>query len=491
MLSVMTMAWRDAPATTLAPFAAVQAPEGLRHRLFDAYVQAAMRRRGKATGHHTPGQTIRWLTWLARRMKENGHTLFAVEQLQPGWLGGAGRQFGYFMATRLLGTFALALPFLLWDLPAQGKAHIASLSLMIGGFIGAADYFYSRREGGGRQRATWRFWTLFTVLTLGSVGWMSLMSEFIKTENSTLRADVIYLFMVGFSFCAPLDVRGLDVKPAASMSWSWRQALERALLGVVATTLAMAALVVTAVAVFFASKQGPGFKELGREIFTVPFFAGLAAGVGFVVAWWARRRPRWTAANVALALALLILGPQLGFAVAGRGDLSSSAVLLFEAVAGIGLGVFGGFAPTLIDPARGRHAGAWFWLRVPVLMLGFVSLLMMIPGLVWIYTDHARTAAEVTPGAVGTAVALGAGCGLVAFLRFGGFNGVQHFFLRWLLGRTGDFPPGPEAFFNYAAQIALLQKVGFGYRFIHALLLDHFAEMQPGLDSAQRPVAKE
>jgi len=473
MLSVMTMAWRDAPAETTAPFATAQPLEKRRRQLFDAYVQTALQRRGKIAGHYTPGQTTRWLTWLARRMKENGHTLFAVEQLQPGWLGSAGRQFGYFMATRLLGTLALALPFFLWSLPAQGKAHVAFLSLLSGGFIGVVDYFYSRREGSGQQRAMRRFWTLFLGLTIGFIGWMVVL-EFLAAESTTKQANVIYLFMVGFSFCAQLDVRGLDVKPAASMSWSWRKALERALLGVVATTLAMAVLIVAALITFSVAQPSPGGKGLMHELFTAPFFAGLATGVGLVVVWWIRRHPRWSAANAAFALTLLILG---GSAVASRGDFTSWAVLFFEAIVGVGLGVFGGFAPTLIDPARGRHAGAWFWLRVPVLMLGFVSLLMMIPGLIWIYTDHARTAAEVTPRALGAAVALGGGCGLVAFLRFGGFNGVQHFFLRWLLGRTGDFPPGAEGFFNHAAQIALLQKVGFGYRFIHALLLDHFADL--------------
>ncbi|HEX7632655.1 MAG TPA: DUF4062 domain-containing protein [Lacunisphaera sp.] len=78
MLSVMTMAWRNAPAETTAPFAATQTPEELRRRLFEAYVQAALRRRGKASGGYAPEQVINWLAWLARCMKAHGQTLFAV-----------------------------------------------------------------------------------------------------------------------------------------------------------------------------------------------------------------------------------------------------------------------------------------------------------------------------------------------------------------------------------------------------------------------------
>ncbi len=139
------------------------------------------------------------------------------------------------------------------------------------------------------------------------------------------------------------------------------------------------------------------------------------------------------------------------------------------------IGVFSGFASTLIDPARGRHAGAWFWLRVPVMMAVFVGLVMLLPGSIWIYSVWDLPTHGDRSGLIRGAMAFAAGCGLVSFFRFGGFNGVQHFFLRWLLVRSGHLPAKPEAFFNHAARLALLQKVGFGYRFIHALLLDHLA----------------
>jgi len=155
MLSVMTMALRDAPQGTLAPFAIAQTPEALRQRLFGAYVQAALRRRGKASGGYTPEQTMTWLGWLARRMKEHGHTLFAVEQLQPGWLAGASSQLGYFAVTRLLGSVSLAVPVLLWKTAPANRLACAILSVVVGLVYGGTDFSFLTpagfREGcGGR-----------------------------------------------------------------------------------------------------------------------------------------------------------------------------------------------------------------------------------------------------------------------------------------------------------------------------------------------------
>ena len=41
---------------------------------------------------YTRQQTERWLTWLARAMKDHGQTLFDVEWMQPDWLPGQRQQ---------------------------------------------------------------------------------------------------------------------------------------------------------------------------------------------------------------------------------------------------------------------------------------------------------------------------------------------------------------------------------------------------------------
>ncbi len=56
---------------------------------------------------------------------------------------------------------------------------------------------------------------------------------------------------------------------------------------------------------------------------------------------------------------------------------------------------------------------------------------------------------------------------------------AQHRVLLWLLQRSGTLPPRYERFLDFAADHVLLQRVGGGYRFIHALLLDYFASLGP------------
>jgi len=60
----------------------------------------------------------------------------------------------------------------------------------------------------------------------------------------------------------------------------------------------------------------------------------------------------------------------------------------------------------------------------------------------------------------------------------GGLACVQHFSLRFVLWCNGYIPWNYAQFLNRAAQRRLIQQVGGRYRFIHRLLLDHFADMR-------------
>ena len=471
MLSVMTMAWREAPAGTTAPFAAAQTPEELRHRLFDAYVQAALRRRGKASGGYPPDQTLTWLTWLARRMKEHGHTLFAIEQLQPGWLDGAWRQFSYFAGSRLLGTSGLVLPFVIMAGTWKLALTLGGLALLTGCYIGAIDYAIARHDWGGYRRAMLRFILLIVGLVFLSFSWVGLSPGEVE-GNGTL-----YLLMVGLAFCAPVDVRALDIKPAGSIQWSSQQAARRGLISLALMTVVVAlVLLVTVVTTMGDRGWAQGWGMLGGW----PYVMGILVGVVVVAAGWRRRHLAGSLENMAGAAALVLfcgqVGGSLGSTQTGDAGFWHWEMIFAEMWPMLLFGVFGGFGSTLIDPARPQQAGVWFWLRVPVLAFFSLSSLIFIPGLIafamsWIINPSD----PLSPDFVAVSAVFGAGCGLVAFLRFGGFNGVQHFLLRWLLARGGHLPPKPEAFLSHAAQLALLQKVGLGYRFIHALLLQHLA----------------
>ena len=69
------------------------------------------------------------------------------------------------------------------------------------------------------------------------------------------------------------------------------------------------------------------------------------------------------------------------------------------------------------------------------------------------------------------ALYLGAGCGLA----FGLLAWLQNRRLRGILDDRGSFPADATGFLNFAAERNLLRKVGGGYSFAHALLLDYFS----------------
>ena len=67
--------------------------------------------------------------------------------------------------------------------------------------------------------------------------------------------------------------------------------------------------------------------------------------------------------------------------------------------------------------------------------------------------------------------------GLMSALWYGGVDVIQHYTLRLILVIQGHTPANYARFLDYAVDRIFLQKVGGGYRFIHRLLLEHFAEM--------------
>ena len=69
------------------------------------------------------------------------------------------------------------------------------------------------------------------------------------------------------------------------------------------------------------------------------------------------------------------------------------------------------------------------------------------------------------------ALYLSLGCGLA----FGLLAFFQHRSLRRVLDERGSLPENAADFLNQAAERNLLRKIGGGYSFVHALLLDYFS----------------
>lgn len=74
------------------------------------------------------------------------------------------------------------------------------------------------------------------------------------------------------------------------------------------------------------------------------------------------------------------------------------------------------------------------------------------------------------------AVFLGSIFGMV----FGGNTVILHFVLRFTLRCKNLFPMNLVAFLDYATERIFLRKVGGGYVFVHRMLMEYFASLEPG-----------
>ena len=90
LLRIMTVAYAEGAPDEwrrLTP-----TPERQSH-LFDVYIRRLLSDDG--TQRYAKGQTLRWLSWLARAMQQRGQAEFLLEQLQPAWLPSAVHRWFY------------------------------------------------------------------------------------------------------------------------------------------------------------------------------------------------------------------------------------------------------------------------------------------------------------------------------------------------------------------------------------------------------------
>lgn len=79
--------------------------------------------------------------------------------------------------------------------------------------------------------------------------------------------------------------------------------------------------------------------------------------------------------------------------------------------------------------------------------------------------------------------------GLLVWAIIGGLAVLRHAVLRLLLWRSHTFPWQAAPFLKDARARILVQRVGGGYRFVHRLLLDYFADLQAGTSAPSPPTA--
>ncbi|MFN8472322.1 MAG: hypothetical protein U0822_09040 [Anaerolineae bacterium] len=159
----------------------------------------------------------------------------------------------------------------------------------------------------------------------------------------------------------------------------------------------------------------------------------------------------------------------LGFWAAGA-SVSGQAYTLLH-------GLSGGRVEMNASPNQGVHRSGW-----SAILTGLVYVLVyvLVYWLVGALVDVPPFGPVFGPlFGLGFGLGFGLDFGLVGGLAYGGYAVLSHVALRLVLWRMGAMPLNYVPFLDYAAERIFLRKVGGGYIFVHRLLLDYFASLEP------------
>lgn len=452
ILTIMSLTYRDVSAVDFAPGRALS-PFERRRQLFDAYIQRMFKYKGEGRKPFADVQTIKWLSWLARRLDAHNQTTFWIEQMQPSWLPSARWQWLYMVISRL---WVAIIGGLIGGI-VIGVAGALPYGLGIGLLRGLIEGFIGGLIAG-------------PVIGLVDMAWITYISKNrLVSRLSLFQQSGIKMLLIGL-------IVGLSV---AFVFW-----------------------------LFFGTTQwlGWGPEDWIFEGLSVGLVFGLSAGLLFGfgpqgvrhsltndiqtvehLSWSPGAGLRWAFFGAIAGVFAGGLGAIVGHRTAlimpmiERGMSMLSIVLATMALGVVFLGlvgfVFGGLSGTFVKiekatPNQGLRLSVVNAVTTAALVGVIFGILGFAAGRILGQLQDAITFALY-----------GVFIGVLAALWYGGLFVIQHGTLRILLWFKGLTPrPGKFAsFFDYAAQRIFLRKIGGGYLFIHSYLQEHFA----GLDRDQ------
>ncbi len=465
---------------------------------------------GAARPRYTQEQATRWLSRLARRMREHGQTVFLIEQLQPSWLGGAGRRWGYALVSRVVTGIVLAAAVAL-PLGPDARAWAPALGLGLG--LIAATLEGRRWRAGARAPETKTepgrgqivLLVLASGVVLGAAIGMMVTPLLYLFETREMESDVALVLGVG-GLVIGLLIAAILVLALLLVWWRrgrWRPPGSwRTLSSVVGFLLVFE---------LFAFGCGAGLLALDLgSVNQLVLLSSLAGGLIWglrrarqaalldveaveTLAWsWAHaRRGAFVGLKLGLIPCLMVaisgLIGALAALVRGKAQTGAGEVLTIVLLVGLAFGlpfalvggVFSGFRRSPREmkttPNQGIRLSLW-----NAAWVGPVVLLILGPPL--------AGGLAFLNGPAGAVRGLLAALtfALLASLWHGGLDALSHYVLRYMLSREGALPWNLAGFLDYAAlELGFLQKVGGGYMFVHRYLLEHFATMGEGPATAR------
>lgn len=446
MLSVMTLTYQGVDSSQLARREG-DSVEERRKLIFRRYVEQMMQRKETTSLAFPEDKVIRWLSWLAVKMREHSESVFLVEGLQPNWLSTRAQSAAY--GTVLAFSFALILALtggliggvvgLANDLPGQWLMSVmyGLVAGLIGGIVVSVGIGLGCWSESPRDNA---ITSGLTVLLLSTMIGLLLGIANGASNNGLLGGLVIGSIVGPFTgLIAGVGVGSLNhITLVETISWKWNQ---------------------------FWRKTIPGLF--------VGFVFGLILGLvqGFTK--------------------LLELGSDIGIRESVPPTIIYGLMrgvvyaLIFCLVFGLASGLVGGLTDTVkagtAFPNQGiklSRENSFIAFLLTLLILGLVGGL--IGGLIGALIGgvNGGLTRGLVVGLIG-GLAVGSIVGLIVGLNRGGAAALKHYALRLILWRNEYTPLGFVAFLDHCARLILLKKVGGGYIFIHRMLLEYFAEIAP------------
>lgn len=421
MLSVLTLAYQG---KSLKDLLATGSPDKQRQQIFATYVERMLMRRRSET-RYTSQQTIRWLTWLAKKLSQHSQTVFYIEQMQPNWIS---KRWPHQLISGLV----------------AGLVSVLLIGVVSAFLFGLTGILYGSQQHilvGGRGDNSF-------MLVIYQYNPQTDASGLQDVGDGRVADGVIFALLFGL-FSAliggAVSVLKTTINPVEAVTWSWvgrwRRLVNGLLIGLGLGLLArvlygLLALLSYALIDVQSLSSTHSFEQL---ITRYPPLVIIEA----VLQEFMRFRPWGIIETVFLLKDGLIFGG-VGLLIGGVMSRASSEQL-DQHIRG--------------KPNEGirRSARHGILAGLVVTLAGGLSI-------------------GLNDGPI-NGLLLGLMSGVIIGLRNGGIACIQHLVLRLRLLCDRTVPWNYPHFLDYAVERILLRKVGGGYIFVHRLLLEYFASL--------------
>ena len=477
LLNIAAVAYAGKPASTLPTEGTA---EERRHQLFAAYIERQLSRH-TPTARFSPQHTVRSLSWLAQQMEQNNQDTFFIERLQPSCL--AGRRPWHTLLTKLVfkGTVGITIilyftgiflaPFL--PMPWNEISSMGFAALLWAILVAE----YARREIRLVEVVGWSFASFFAELGR-TVHKKAVVGYFIGVEMGAVFTGLGFTLLILMGL---VDMLWYHILPSLL---GFASILLGLIIGAGVLFLSCAFLpslgkVISHIGNFHVSLEAEQEeKKRGEEgaspllfMMSLYFYTELGSRLfGYKISGWDN--------EAILALSLAPLVTCVGVTLMG--------LLIGAIVVGLPAGLSQGFWKGLLRgevetrsvPNQGIHRSA----KNAFLFSSIAAVLCLLS--IWVGGGLLLRPRFLLPFCL-FGVFVASVVGGIVWLLFGGYSCVQHFVLRLFLKIKGVAPLRYVAFLDQATEQLFLRKVGGGYRFIHRLLLEHFA-IQPSVSMQRR-----